>query len=186
MKKLTSPTLFRRKLLRELREVTGLSLDELAASCGLSKSMLSKFELGHRELSPEAFKELISKLKGILAGLKEGRSASTKKARPTAFDKKLEQVIKKAKDAAREKEINDGFWTIIVPEAEKHRTFIIEVLKLIVSANEVSPLNDWLIAEMAASRACTVARSYTHFVQPSDREAMRLLTELLGPEEKAN
>src|SRR5436190_23169141 len=88
--------LSRRRLLREFRKMSRLSLDELATRCGLSKSMLSKFELGHRELSAEAFRALISELKRILAGgydesgrLKEGRPASTKKARPTAFDKKL-------------------------------------------------------------------------------------------------
>jgi transcriptional regulator with XRE-family HTH domain len=48
----------RRKTLRKFRERAGLTLEELAEKSGLSKSMISKFELGHRDLSPEAFARL--------------------------------------------------------------------------------------------------------------------------------
>jgi transcriptional regulator with XRE-family HTH domain len=48
----------RRKALRKFREQAGLSLEEVAKRADLSKSMVSKFELGHRDLSPDAFGRL--------------------------------------------------------------------------------------------------------------------------------
>jgi len=48
----------RRKTLRKFRERAGLTLEQLAEKSDLSKSMISKFELGHRDLSPKAFSRL--------------------------------------------------------------------------------------------------------------------------------
>ncbi len=48
----------RREFLRRFREYAGLSLDEVAKRSKLSKSMISKFELGHRDLSTKALRRL--------------------------------------------------------------------------------------------------------------------------------
>jgi transcriptional regulator with XRE-family HTH domain len=48
----------RRIGLRKFRKQVGLSLKEVAGLAGLSQSMVSKFELGHRDLSPEAYRRL--------------------------------------------------------------------------------------------------------------------------------
>jgi transcriptional regulator with XRE-family HTH domain len=64
----------RRKILRRFREQVDLSLDALASRAGLSKSMLSKFELGHRDLSREAWGRVIVAMGEILSKGEEQRS----------------------------------------------------------------------------------------------------------------
>lgn len=54
-----------RKKLQRIRKATGITLDELAAASDLSKSMLSRFEAGQRELSSDAFNRLISEITSI-------------------------------------------------------------------------------------------------------------------------
>ncbi len=60
----------RRTYLRKFREQAGLSLEELAKLAGLSKSMLSKFELGNRDLSPDAWSRLEKAVVKVLADQK--------------------------------------------------------------------------------------------------------------------
>ncbi len=48
----------KREALRKIREIAGVSLSELAILAGLSESMLSKYELGHRDLSFNALVRL--------------------------------------------------------------------------------------------------------------------------------
>jgi len=57
----------RRTALRKFREQADLSLEELAKLAGLSKSMLSKFELGNRDLSSDAFSRLEKAIVKVLA-----------------------------------------------------------------------------------------------------------------------
>jgi transcriptional regulator with XRE-family HTH domain len=57
----------RRSKLRQLRKVFDLSLEELAKRSGLSKSMISKFELGHRDLSASAWGRLEKALNTLQA-----------------------------------------------------------------------------------------------------------------------
>ena len=65
----------RRKGMRKFRKNAGITLDELAAESGLSKSMLSRFENGTRDLSPEAF----AKLWDAILSLPEKRKAITRR-----------------------------------------------------------------------------------------------------------
>jgi transcriptional regulator with XRE-family HTH domain len=48
----------KREALRSIRRATGASLSEVAAMAGLSQSMISKYELGQRDLSLEAIRSL--------------------------------------------------------------------------------------------------------------------------------
>lgn len=57
----------RRKGMRKFRKNAGITLDELAAESGLSKSMLSRFENGSRDLSPEAFAKLMDAIMSLPA-----------------------------------------------------------------------------------------------------------------------
>lgn len=57
----------RRNALRKLREGFEISLDELAKKSGLSKSMISKFELGHRDISAEGLDRIEKALNSIAA-----------------------------------------------------------------------------------------------------------------------
>lgn len=56
-----------RKLLRTLREQSGISLDALGERAKLSKAMLSRFETGTRELSAEALTRVLTAMSELLA-----------------------------------------------------------------------------------------------------------------------
>jgi transcriptional regulator with XRE-family HTH domain len=56
----------KRKLLRKVREQGGLSLEELGKRSGLSRSMISKFELGKRDLSEQAWQRVADAMEKFL------------------------------------------------------------------------------------------------------------------------
>lgn len=74
----------KREALRQFREHFDLSLENLADQSGLSRSMLSKFELGQRDLSPEAWTRVIATIQKRLAEDEARRQAERAKAKETA------------------------------------------------------------------------------------------------------
>jgi transcriptional regulator with XRE-family HTH domain len=52
----------RRKLLRAVRKLSGITLVELGKAANLSQPMLTQFERGDRDLSPEAWGRMVSAL----------------------------------------------------------------------------------------------------------------------------
>jgi transcriptional regulator with XRE-family HTH domain len=62
----------RRKLLRAVRKLSGITLVELGKAANLSQPMLTQFERGDRDLSPEAWGRMVSAL-GKLAVRREAK-----------------------------------------------------------------------------------------------------------------
>src|SRR5690242_18164572 len=56
----------RRKTLRQFREEAGLSLEDLGKACGLSRSTLSRFENGERDLSEDAYNRVLEAIEKFL------------------------------------------------------------------------------------------------------------------------
>lgn len=74
----------RRKLLRTFRKQYGITLDELGDLTDLSKSMLSLFDNGERDLSSEAWTRVLTAMSNLIADDNAKRLAEIAKAKETA------------------------------------------------------------------------------------------------------
>lgn len=74
----------KRKLLRAFRKQYGLTLTELGKVAGVSQPMLSQFERGDRDLSPEAWERVHQAIGNLLREDAERRRAERDKAVETA------------------------------------------------------------------------------------------------------
>jgi transcriptional regulator with XRE-family HTH domain len=74
----------RRKLLRTFRKQYGITLDELGDLTDLSKSMLSLFENGERDLSLEAWARVLAAMSKLITEDDARRLAEIEKAKQTA------------------------------------------------------------------------------------------------------
>ena len=70
----------KREALRQFRQHFDLSLENLADQSDLSRSMLSKFELGQRDISPEAWTRVIATIQKLRAEDEARRKQEREKA----------------------------------------------------------------------------------------------------------
>jgi len=84
MKKATVPLAQRRKLLRKFREQYDITLTEFGKHARLSHPMLSQFERGDRDLSPEAWARVLAAMSSLLAEDNGKRLAEIAEAEETA------------------------------------------------------------------------------------------------------
>jgi transcriptional regulator with XRE-family HTH domain len=80
----TIPLGQRRKLLRRFREQYGITLDEFGPLAELSTPMLSQFENGGRDLSPEAWTRVLAAMSNLITEDNTRRFAEIEKAKQTA------------------------------------------------------------------------------------------------------
>jgi transcriptional regulator with XRE-family HTH domain len=80
----TIPLGQRRKLLRRFREQYGITLDEFGPLAELSTPMLSQFENGGRDLSPEAWTRVLAAVDALVNEANAKRLAEIEKAKKTA------------------------------------------------------------------------------------------------------
>jgi transcriptional regulator with XRE-family HTH domain len=80
----TIPLSKRRTLLRRFRKQYGITLDELGDLTDLSKSMLSLFENGERDLSPEAWTRVLTTMSNLITEDNAKRLAEIDKVKETA------------------------------------------------------------------------------------------------------
>lgn len=103
----------RGKKLRKFREEIGVTLEEVATLSSLTKSMISKFELGHRVLSREAEIRLVSAIVQLRARKREAdrREAETRQSEAIRMDRLAGELLPKKYElllhAQTEREIDE-------------------------------------------------------------------------------
>jgi transcriptional regulator with XRE-family HTH domain len=143
----------RREYLREFRKQLGYSLQEIAKLSDLSKSMLSKFELGHRDLSAEAWGRLENALDAKTA------AETAKLIAPEDPDYQTYKDFLKG-CALKFRKIVRGI--IKTPKRDlERRVLTVELLKRLSESNPKNAiLKEWFEAERTALLAFKKIRNF--------------------------
>ncbi len=154
------------KRFRRVREIAGFTLQELANLSGLSKSMISKFELGHRDLSPDAverLKKAIFELVAVKMGLYGLRTSASDLMEVGNRTVRVENAQK------------DLF--VLADKLQGQRNQIIKELEYFSKWERGTTFKEWHDAEVAAAVAASTARDKFSAAQLNfiNKEGTRLL-----------
>jgi transcriptional regulator with XRE-family HTH domain len=156
-----------RKLVRRIRETAGCSLEDLAKRAKLSMSMLSKFELGHRDLSPEAHARLE---RAVMAAFHE-RSAEAAEAGGHTGVLSVIRATGHPECATALKEVCEQ-----ASKISEQRDHLVELLERF----DDPFLREWREAETAAALAAEKARDL--YERAKQQKLNRLSDEFTEPE----